>query len=263
MGGARVGSQQAGAAVVLRLHGQRRSSVRVRGGRERQGAIRRHRWSRAEQGRIVGRDEESNDLCRLVGRPRADACRPADERLRAGILDHGLIAAAEERRGDVGNVAPEIGRRVDLAVGEIVELVALADDRRSQYHRNRADHHIRAGTDELEIEAVRAAVPDKLDVEVRRLAGAHPGERAGVVDDANARIGSADGEVHRDVRDGVLDRRGDPAGDRRPEAGGDLEVERIARIDRVDRSVGDRRRGAIDRPGQLRQGLEPLSGGGQ
>ena len=105
-----------------------------------------------------------------------------------------------------------------------------------------------------------ATVPDELDVEVRGLSSADPGERAGMVDNANARIGSADGEVHRDARHGVFDRRGDPAGHRRPEAGVDLEVERIAGGDRIDRAVGDRRRRSIDGAGQLRKRLEPLTG---
>ncbi len=150
---------------------------------------------------------------------------------------------------------------MDLPVVEIIELVAGADDGGSQDHGDRSDDDVRAGTDELKIESVRAAVADELDVEGRGLAGSDPGERSGVVHDPDARIGGAHGEVHRDRRDGVLDRRGDPAGDRRPESGRDLEVERITRVDRIDRPVGDRGRRSIDRPGQLREGLEPLARG--
>jgi len=61
-----------------------------------------------------------------------------------------LIGTGGERRGDVGDIVPEVGRGVDLAVGEVVELVAITDDRRPQDDRDRPNDDVCAGPDKLE-----------------------------------------------------------------------------------------------------------------
>ena len=57
--------------------------------------------------------------------------------------------------------------------------------------------------------------------------------------------------VHGDIRHRILNRADNAVGDARPEPGRDLEIERVARRDRICRAVGNRGGGLIRRSGQL------------
>ena len=99
---------------------------------------------------------------------------------------------------------------------------------------------------------MRSAIASEFDIERRLLTGSDAGQGAGEVRDENSRVGRFDRHVDRDVRDRVLNRAHDAVGDARPEAGRNLEVERIAGRDRIRGAVRDRVGRIVGRAGQSR-----------
>ncbi len=156
-------------------------------------------------------------------------------------------------------VAAEVDVAVNFSFQEIFEFIAIARYGRAEDHGDRAEHNIRSSSDKLQIEAMRNPIADELDIKRSGLSRPDGVLHPRVINDLHPRIRRLNCNIHCHIGRGILNRVDNAVRHAAGESRRNLEIQRIARRDRVRSAVRDRRCRMIHCTRQGRQRFQPLT----